>query len=193
MSNRLLKPMLENNRSNKKLQEVIRLWSRKDLMGAAEIIEEILLEGSPKVRAEALLFYGMVNQDQGLSEDARALWVDGLAQAGEGTFLKYLLQYNIGSSYQREGKFKNSLSWYRAAIQTCVSGDEFSCDQTLTSLLSLFEGEIPAKEKPQVTKAVEKSWNVLELPGSPDLTDLSLSIRMLNEGFSKLLADTIEG
>ena len=144
------------------------------------------------MRTEALLFGGMIKQDQGFLEDARRSWFEGLEQANGGTFLLYQLQHNIGASYEKEGEIENALHWYRSAVQTCAIGDDFSCDQTLTSLLSLLGGQIPQDDEAQIIVALEKSWKILELAETPNRDDLPEAINKLTEQFSKLVSEIME-
>lgn len=182
--------MLTKEAFNKELAKVTFLWNRKDFDGALNVLSEILIKGDVYMRSQALLFSGMVKQDQGFLEDSRKSWLDAIPLTNDGTFTLYLLQHNLGDSYRREGLPEKAMSWYRSAIRTCVAGDEFACDQTLTSFLFLSGDQIPEDDEAAVANAVEKSWRVLELPGDPDLTDLRKAVTQLNEGFQNLLAET---
>ncbi len=182
--------MMVKEEFNESLKTLTLLWQRKDFDGALGIVEKIIRLGSPEMGAEALLFGGMIRQDQGLFDDARRMWIAALEHASERKFLLYMLQHKIGDSYQIEGSIEKALFWYRAAIQTCVTGNEFSCDQTLTALLSILKNQIPRDDEEQIALAIEKSWRVLELPGTPDLTDLPNAVTKLNEGFLKLMIET---
>ena len=184
--------MLTKETFNKKLEEITFLWNRKDFDGALGVVDDIVLNGDPKMQAQGQFFGGMILKDKGLPENARQFWLDAIPKATNQSYILYLLQYNIGFSFQDEGLTEKAAFWYRSALQTCVTGDEFSGDQALTSLLLLLGGQIPKDDEALVIDAIEKSWRVLELPGMSDLTDIPNAIAKLNEGFSNLLAKTLE-
>jgi tetratricopeptide (TPR) repeat protein len=193
MSNRLLKNMLGKKDFNKLLGKMTALWHRRDFDNAKEILQRIILHGDVDMQSQALLYRGMIKQDEGLLADARQDWLDAKSLANEGTFTLYLIQHNLGASYQRENLDEDAISWYRLALQTCIEANDFSCDQTLSSFLSVSHGDIPKDDEMRVIAAVETSWRVLGLPGLPNLTSLPFAINSLDEGFKRLLAETENG
>jgi len=183
--------MLTKEEFNKGLEKITLLWAQRNFELAFEQVEIILRDGTEVMRAEAKFFAGLMKQDQGLIAHARENWLDALPLAEEGTFLLYLLEHNIGASYEQEGSDDEALVWYRSALRTCAQGDRFSDDQTLTAFLALNKGEIPTKDEDVVAIGVKKSWETLGLQGNPDLSDLPGAISKLAKGYAELEVETM--
>jgi hypothetical protein len=144
----------------------------------------VLREGSAEIKGQCLLFRGMIKDDQG-ELDAKQDWLNALAYARAGTFLRHNLESNIGKVCETLGLREEAASWYRAALNTCSRGNEFSGHPALTALLKLSGGQISAEDKAMFRSVSEKSWRVLQLLGTPDLNDLVGTVSKLAEGFQK--------
>ena len=138
------------------------------------------------MKGQCLLFRGMIKDDQGEMEDAKEDWLNALAYARPGTFLRYNLESNIGKVCETLGLREEAVRWYRSALSTCSQGDEFSGHRALVSLVMLNGGQVPPEDNLLFASVSKKSWQVLQLPGAPDLNDLAGTVSKLAEGSQNL-------
>jgi len=183
--------MLTRNEFNQALHRLNTALSKGDLTSAFSEIETVLREGSADMKGQCLLLRGEVKDRQGDLAEARQDWMDGLDYAGAGTFLRYCLERNIGRVCHRLGLEEEAMRWYRNAVTTCYRGDEFSGHRALVDLVKLNGGEISANDRDMYGSVIEKSWRVLDLPGTPNLDDLTGSLSKLDDGFRSLAEQII--
>lgn len=167
-------------------------WAQRDFESAFSQLEAIVKRGSAEMKANALLFSGMIKESNKQLLDARQDWLEGIPHSPQGSFVRYNLQQNIGRSFENENSFAEAHKWYRAAIQTCANGGEFSGEKALVAYLSLHDGQIKDEDRNIFSVAVEKSWRILELPGRPSLDDLPKAVDKLTEHFETLVRDIVE-
>lgn len=163
------------------LQTLTKAMNQGDLEQAVSEKDRVLSEGTPAMKGQYLLYLGLTREQSGDLSGGRADWLDALAFADPGSFLRYSLEENLGRVCQKLAKPEEAQMWYRQGLRTCSDGDEFSGNTALTGFLELNEGKIPPADEALVVTVLNKSWRVLELPGSSDLTDLPGSIKMLAE------------
>lgn len=173
-------------------QKVRGAWYKGELDTALAGIERVLEEGTPDMKAESLLDRGMIRQSMGALAAARQDWIEGLRYAREGTYLRFRLEQGIGEAFAREELLGEALNWYKRALQTCSSGDEFAGLRALTAYLRLKGGNIEPGDDPLIASVVVKSWRVLELPGTPDLTNPQSATEELTAAFSKRVDEIIK-
>lgn len=175
--------MLARTEFNEALARLTSAWGRGDLTSAFSEVEQILQQGTDEMKAQGLCFRGMIKHSQAELADAKEDWLQALPFAGEGTSLQYELQTNIAEVCEVTNPSGESLRWYRAALTTCSDGDQFSGTRALTAFVRLNGGTLPTGDLVMVASVAEKSWKVLQLPGSPDLDDLVGTVARLSEGF----------
>lgn len=185
--------MMNEIEFNRVVGEIRFTWAHGDFVGAAARIEAVINELTPEMRAHCLLLKGQMMDDQGSASDARRDWLTAIPYSRAGSFGRYCLEYEVGSSYEKSALRLEAIGFYRSAIQTCADGDEFSCNKALSAFLTLNHGQIPSEDEMLVAAAVEKSWRVLELEGHPDLSDLSKAVAALADGFSDKVRRAKEG
>ncbi|MEK6280595.1 MAG: hypothetical protein AABN95_09615 [Acidobacteriota bacterium] len=166
------------------MQSLTLALSQRNLEQALIEKDRVLAEGAPEMKGQCLLFVGMIRESSGDLQSAQKEWLDALSYAGEGTFLRYSLEQNIGRSWEKLGDIDQSLVWYRHALRTCAEGTEFSGQGVLSTFLKLNRETIPKEDETVVKAVISKSWRVLQLPGSPGHTNLVQSIRTLSDSFS---------
>lgn len=167
------------------------MWNRREFAEALSKLEEVCQHATPEKKAQCLLYSGMIQQDQGLLEGARRAWLEAIPLSDEGTYLRCSLQNNIGKSLESEGRSEDAITWYRAAVQTCANGDEFAANNALNALIELNGGRVSKEDESAVAAALKKSWRVLELPGTPNLSNLPEAVKQLSEGFSNRFNEII--
>jgi tetratricopeptide (TPR) repeat protein len=176
--------MLTEREFNEVQQRITGAWHRGQLDEAFAEIERVLAGGLPKMKAQCLLYRGMMRQGAGALTDARHDWMQALRYARRATYLRFQLEHHIGEALEQEGQPAEALSHYRKALKTCSDGGEFSGHQTLTAYLRLKGGEIDAGDEALLASVAAKSWRVLELPGAPNLEDLTATVAALSDAFS---------
>jgi hypothetical protein len=165
-------------------RRVVVAWHEGDFDAASAGVEEVLGGGgTAEMKAECLLYRGMMRQGAGASAEARRDWAEALPHADEGTFLRFQLEQSMAEA----------LGWCRRALQTCSGGDEFSGRQALVAYLRLGGGVVAPEDETLVASVVVKSWRVLELPGAPNVGDLPSAIRELTEAFATRVEEIVRG
>jgi len=184
--------MLTETEFEQVLQTLTKALSQGDLQQALTKKDHVLGDGTPLMKGQYLLFLGLIRERSGDLSGGQRDWLDALAFASPGTFLRYSVEENLGRVCRKLVKPEEAQRWCRQALSTCAEGDEFSGNRVLTEFLELNEGKIPPADEELVVSVLNKSWRVLELPGSFDLTDLPGSIKTVSERFSSKLHETKE-
>jgi tetratricopeptide (TPR) repeat protein len=169
---------------------ILRAWCGGAPDEALAEVRKVLGEGTPDMKARALLLRGMIKDGAGAADEARLDWDAALRYSRAGTYLRFRLECQIGEALEREGKSAEAVGWYARALRTCAEGDEFSGHRALNAYLRLNGGKVAPDDEAVVASAAEKSWRVLELTGTPNLKDLPATIRDIDEGFSDLVRRT---
>lgn len=185
--------MLSEREFNTVLGTITYAWGQRDFIGALDKIEAVIGEVTPEMQAHCLLFRGMIKRDKGLPPEAHEDWLTAIPYSRAGSFVRCCLEYEIGKSFEKAVQIDDARVYYQSAIRTCAYGDEFAGNKPLTAFLRLNNGRIPSEDKAIVAAAVKKSWRVLELPGEPDLNNLSNAVTKLAEGFSDKVRQAKEG
>jgi tetratricopeptide (TPR) repeat protein len=177
--------MLTEREFDEVRRKIVMAWHKGDVDVAFAAIEKVFeREGTPDMKGECLFYRGMIRESGGDLPAARRDWIEALQYAREGTFLRFQLEHNIGESLEREGLPEEALGWYKIALKTCSKGDEYSGHQALNAYLKLKGGKIEPGDEPLIASVIVSSWRVLELPGTPDLKDLSSTATELANVFS---------
>lgn len=174
--------MLSENEFNKFVEEIRFDWAQRHFTDALAKIESVMDRLTPQMKARCLLLRGEMKDEQGLPDDAREDWLTAIDYSIEGSYLRYLLEYEIGNSFQRAALLDKALLRYHKALESCANGDFFSGSSAAAAFLALNGGQIPVKYRSMIATVVEKSWAVLELPGNPQLRDLPQAIVSLIAG-----------
>jgi len=169
------------------LGEIGAATAQHDYATAWALIERVMNEVSPEKQAHCFLLRGEIKNYQGKPDEARHEWFEGIPLSRPGSFGRLTIEYELGKSFEIEGQKEDALNYYLSAIKTCAEGEKFSGCQPLAAYLALNEGHIPQEYHDTVAMAVEKSWEVLEVPGRPDLDDLPNAINVLSEHLANLI------
>ncbi|HKG60486.1 MAG TPA: hypothetical protein VKB05_12065 [Pyrinomonadaceae bacterium] len=162
-------------------QRMLTAWHKGDLTDAQAALRLVLSTGSPAMKAESLLYQGMMVEGRGELEEAKASWFDALQYARDGTFLKFELEASIAAALERDAQLAEAMRWFRSALETCCRGDQFAGSKALAGYLRIAEGKIEPADEAVVACVVEKSWRVLDFPGEPDANDWATSAAKLVE------------
>lgn len=170
------------------LQKVTFDWSQRNFEQAFSGVEEIVRNGTPDFKGSAMLLSGMIKEELGRLDDARNDWLSGLEYSRPDSFTAYSLQYNIASSYEKQGQVDDAISWLRRTLNTCVMGKGFSGEQALSDFCRLMGYDITFDDARIVTIVLKKSWRILGVPGKPDTNDLKASVSILGQHFTDIVA-----
>jgi len=169
--------------------EISSLWYRsKDFETVRRLLEDLMPKLSSEQQSAVLLFLGTIKKEQGLESQAIADWLLAFPLSRTGSYVRYNLQCEIGRMYESRGETDEAKSFYGAAIVTCVSGDQFSANRALAAFLRLSVDVIEPGCLDMIGKAVRKSWDVLELPGEPDVNDILQAARDLSLGLEEKIS-----
>lgn len=183
--------VLTQNQFSQLIQSVTLALSQRDLERALVQKDRVMREGTAEMKGQCLFYVGLIHESCGNMQAAQQEWLDALSYAGAGTFLRYSLEAQIGSTCERFGEIDQALAWYRHALETCAGGDEFSGNQVLSAILRL-NGTIASQDETVVRTVIEKSWRVLQVPGSLDPENLDGSIRILSDWFSSRVKENTD-
>ena len=125
--------MLSNKEFNKALGNITFVWGQRDLVGALIKLDELIPNVTPEMKAHCLLFKGTILKEQELPSDARQEWLRAIPYSRSGSFVRACLEYEIGESFRNENLVDEARIYYRSAIETCTSGDEFSGNKSLSA------------------------------------------------------------
>ena len=154
-------------------QHVVVAWHQGDVPRALSEIDRVLAEGTDEMKGQSLIYRGMIQESQGSVEAANRDWKAALSYTAEGSYGRYVAQRSLGSSFEKLGLRGEAERWYRAALETCVSGKGFSGGLALKRFMALKAGTLSKKDRALVFSAVKRSWKALDIAGKPDLTDLN--------------------
>lgn len=172
--------------------EITGAWSTGDFERALNRLEKILEHGSDEMKAQALFFRGMIRETSSELPPAREDWLEALALARQGSFLRFNLETHLGNADERSQSFPEALTWYRTALKTCADGEEFSGNQALSAMLRVMKGSFATEDSEIVARVLKKSWRVLEVPGEPNLRDLEAATIQLDQHFYHLADEIIK-
>lgn len=182
---------LDSNEFFDALSRISSAWSRGDLIRAFSEIDAIKGCGTPDMKAEAIWFSGMIKESEGANAGARADWLEAVSLCQENGFIRHNIQLGLAKSYEAEKEFDKAEHWYRMALETSITGEEFSSARLLELYLSFNNGRIPAVDVESVVKAVQRSWRVLNLPGDPPVNNLPFAVRELEKQTSQAVHEII--
>ena len=94
-----------------------------------------------------------------------------------------MLFRSLGCVSEKRESVNEAVSWYQTALRTCIEGEGISGGTALQKLLRLRAQEVlTAEDRTLCARAAQKSWQVLGLPGEPDLADISRAVSTIKEG-----------
>jgi len=185
--------MLSENDFTAAQQRLVSAWHRGDLTTALSEIDAVLREGTAAMKGQSLFYRGMIRQSEGSLEEAKQDWLEALRYAQEGTFLRYELEHNLGEASEKMDALADACRWYRNALESCSTGEEFSGSRTLIAFMRLNGGSVSSDDNALLASVIQKSWAVLEVPGRPDLTNLAASVNALTNRFNEMIDEATAG
>jgi len=160
-------------------QRLTTAWHQGDFAAAFAEIDRALAEGTSEMKGQALLYRGMIHDGRDDLPAAKEDYAEALTYTGAGSYARYVAERTSGDICGKLGRDDEALGWYRAALETCVVGDGFSGGVALEAFLRLHGQQLAPDDRNLVASVARKSWGVLELPGTPDLKDLTKTAGML--------------
>jgi tetratricopeptide (TPR) repeat protein len=158
---------------------ITKAWSRGDYEAALSELDALLQEPAFRTRDQALLYSGLIKEDRGDLAGAMKDWEEALNHTEGASYSRYVSQRHLGAAYEKVGPREEAMRWYREALRTCAENGEFAGGVALQSYLELNRGMISRDDLVVVEAVVRQSWEVLDLPGEPDLGDLATTIGVL--------------
>lgn len=158
---------------------LVREWASGNVAKARALIRIALLEGDDATRGAALVYRGSIAEEGGAWTSAMADFQAALACFGAGSHRRYTTELSLGLAHEKLGESEAARRWYRAALTTSAAATErFSGASAAKALLA--QGRQCTSGEAEVVRSVlRRAWEVLELPGEPDLRDLSTTTEIL--------------
>lgn len=161
-------------------REIVHAWNSGDIQTALNLIERVLREGPDEHRGRALLYRGPVREEEDNWLEAMKDFAHAANYIAAGTYARYNAELSAGRASAELGDADEALSWYRAALKTCVySSESFSGALAVKTLLTSNGGSLTPQDESLAKQAFEKSWSALEISGQPDLANLSSTAEQL--------------
>jgi len=148
-------------------------WHKGDLSVAFAEIDQVLAQGTPGMKGQALVYRGMIRESKGERSSAKEDWVSAISYAPIGSYSRYVAERSLGELCERSDNRDEAARWYRAALVTCAEGDKFSAGLALKPFLRLRGSQLSEEDRKLAITVIEKSWGVVELSGTPDLVNLN--------------------
>lgn len=138
----------------------------------------------PVFRSLALGLLGGVEEGLNLPLDAKRYYKQARSIVKAG-YYRYTLELSLGRLCKSLAEMEESIAWYRQAIQTSVLVKDTSGGSALSSYLGLRgEAHLTRGERKLCEQAVRRSWEVLGLPGEPEVKNLRSATRKIISGQS---------
>jgi len=173
--------MLTEDDWNQAQQKITIAWGRGKIEAAYDEIARVRASGTAQMKAQSLLYRGMIKEDVGDYCGAREDLRQAASENPSGSFARYTAEHMLGVACEKSGLSEEALRQYREALQTCLAGDDFSGGHALERFLALAGVELRSEDHHLATAVIEKSWKVLELQGEPDLDNPVVCAKALVE------------
>jgi hypothetical protein len=158
------------------------LMQKREFAAALSAVDQFLIEESdPELRSDALGFRADLRAQTG---DLRAANEDLLAARSltGATYLRYVHELSLGTLCRKQQQIDEAISWYRAALQTCIEGSGISAGNALSEFLRLQPQDVlTPPDRAVFFQAAEKSWRVLGVPGNPEETNLHAVVATIQD------------
>jgi len=129
-------------------------------------------ESNPELRSDALGWKADVHERIGDLATAMTELLEARSLVGP-AYVKYVHELRIAGICCKQQKFEDALRWYREALDTSAKGNGISGGNALNGLLNL-QGKVSLSDADFAlcSLVAKKSWNLLGLPGEPNLGHL---------------------
>lgn len=160
---------------NAVMKEALRLRRSGDRDGAYRQLRAAI-DSVPKddreLLAELLSFAGDLYHEDGAFLEAKRAYEDALAASDGSAYRRYVLELSLGALHEQSGEAAIASRRYVAAIETALSVDDVSAGAAIRRLVNLKKNQLTDAERQVCERAIEHSWKVLDLPGTPDTSDI---------------------
>jgi len=158
---------------------------RNDFESALRQVNRFLSDrATPEVRSSALGMKAELEEQLGNLEGARQdlLAARELVRAGFG---RYVHELCLAEIYHKQGQATEAMRWCRMALNTGIEA-KISVGGALKKLLEL-QGidNLTEEDRTLCFAATERSWQALQLPGTPDVTDLAKAVSAIMSAEAK--------
>jgi hypothetical protein len=159
------------------LRSIVSLMEKDDLGSALSSLEGFLHRAAdPHIRSDALGFGAdlkvRLGDVVGAEDDLK------IARSLVGScYQRYVAELSLGAICELQQRTDEAISWYRAALSTCINARDVSAGTAITRMTRLLPWELlSAHDLELCRKSIERSWAVLDLPGKPCLTDMPSAV-----------------
>ena len=125
------------------------------------------------LKSEAISFRSMIYEEIGDYESAKNDILNALSLIKKENYPKYALEIGMGIIYEKENNKKEALKWYHKSLTTGIKANISGSWGLNVFLKTRGEDNLSNEERSLCEDVIRKSWEILNLPGEPDLTDLA--------------------
>jgi len=149
------------------LREIVSLVQAGDYDRALIKIDGFLShEKVPEFRSEALGFKAQIKEQLGDVDSAKEALLVARSPVGP-CYTRYVHELSLADISRRQQRPDEAISWYRAALQTCIEGQGISGGTALKGFLSVLgEKRLTPREHSLCAQVAKRSWQVLGLPSA---------------------------
>lgn len=170
-------------------KQILRLMMAGALSEAAAKIDAFLALGpSTDLRCDALVLRASVVESQGLMDIARSNLHEARGLALPVSYRKYTIELALAGFHEKEGAHEAAISWYLAALETVVEDPTTSGGVAVANLLDLRDySSLSSWQRDLCLRAVHQAWELFQLLGAPDVSDLRGAAQILIEASTRPL------
>jgi hypothetical protein len=173
-------------------KKTFQLTDRKEFSLAIEGLNVFLEQQEPPdLRSEILGLRGDILLKQGDLQGAKQDFLAARDLSEPATYSRYVLELNIASVCTDLRDSDGAIFWYVKALETVADDPLTSGATAIHGLLdSKAENSLNLHEANLCDQAIRQAWRLFSLPGEPDLTNLQVTLGILDEAASHPLPMT---
>jgi|GEM_PF-5101820 len=137
------------------------------------------------LRGDALAFRSSLHEDAG-DWDAAVADLTAALPLADSAYQRYSIELTLGRLYEEAGETLEASKWYLTALETTNESGTTSAGTALLRLLNVkAEEALSTVERALATQGVTHSWELLQIEGDPELTDLKKAAELLVDAQSR--------
>lgn len=164
-------------------RRIAALWRKASYAQALSELNTFLAsEPTKEVARRALAYRGETHARCGEIDAARTDLGRAKRHAPNNSYERYALELRLGRICEDAGYLREARTHYLNAMRTVVRAVDLAGGTALACLLRVSRAPVLSKKEARLAESViQRSWEVLGLPGKPEVRDLARAVTMLEE------------